>query len=345
MATLNDFNKINGTTRVLAEHINDLLASTLRSEYSNVETLSGTRTLLDVDTPIQRLDCGGTDRIVKMPTPDTVDNHPFVIVNASDGGEVLTVKNNDATITLAEVDEGKGFLCVPDGAGEYLGIAINPALEAEPELQIAGDELTLKQRRDNGRTLSLGFDDGSLPAGFSWAGAPFATPATVDLTTYPSMLVLSHSASIRAFLYSSTIPSSSILPIINCGWALGGASTFVGLRFDDGSDNNYFEYCLSGDLKATVRTRVGGGSVATVQGAALPYPMIYGMRCNRIGTKYSSWGANVYLTIPGQGMLIQALQAASATTNASWTPTRFGIIFDINAAGYSAAIDAIYDLT
>ena len=155
------------------------------------------------------------------------------------------------------------------------------------------------------------------------------------------MLALTHTGAIRAFLAYNAVPGTTVLPVINCGWVLGGASTFIGLRFDDGSDNNYFEYLLSGDLKATVRTRVGGGAVATVQGAALPLPMMYGIRANRTGTKYSSWGANLFLTLPWQGALLQALQVTSGTTNASWTATRYGVLFDLNATSYTALIDAV----
>jgi len=207
------------------------------------------------------------------------------------------------------------------------------------EPQINGDEATLKTRRDNGFPINQGFDDTTIPTGYAWAGAPFGTPATVDFTTYASIMRLSHSAALRAFLYSSTIPSVSIYCI--CGWITGGASSFIGFRADDGSDNNYFEWLLSGDLKGTIRTRVGGGAVATVQGSALPIPMLYGIRAYKNGTLHSSWGAHTYLTIPWQGAPVQALQASSATSTASWTPTRFGILFDIPAANYVGVIDAI----
>ncbi len=119
MTTLNDFNKVDGVTSVMAAHVNDLIASTMRSEYSNVETLSGTRTLLDLDTPIQRFDCNGSNRIVLCPTANTEDNHPFLLVNASDGGETITVKDNAGSVTLATVAEGDMAFILPDGDGTY----------------------------------------------------------------------------------------------------------------------------------------------------------------------------------------------------------------------------------
>jgi hypothetical protein len=203
-----------------------------------------------------------------------------------------------------------------------------------------GDELSIKQRRDNGFTLSDGFDSGSLPVGYGWAGAPFATP-TVDLASAPSMMVLSSSGVMRSYLYTSSIPSTSIIPLVNVGWMLGASTGYAGLRMDDGTDNNYFEWLLSGDLKGTVRTRVAGGAVATVQGAAMPLPQMYGVRANRTGTKYTAWGANIFFVMPWQGVLIQGLQTTSATTNATWTPARFGFVFHVQAVNV-AVFDGLY---
>jgi len=126
MTTMNDFNKVNNVTSVKAEHINELAASTMRAEYSNVETLSGTRTLLDADTPIQRFDCNGTSRNVLMPTANTADNHPFWIVNASGAGETLTVKTNDGATTLSTISDGDSGLFIPDGNGSYDVVGTSP---------------------------------------------------------------------------------------------------------------------------------------------------------------------------------------------------------------------------
>lgn len=210
-------------------------------------------------------------------------------------------------------------------------------------LRITDDELTINQRRDNGRTLTYGFDSGSLPAGYTWAGSPFGTPATVDLTNNPSFLRLSHTGAIRSFLYTTTIPNSSLLPILRCGWLLGAASQYVGLRIDDGTDGSYFEWLLSGDLKGTVRSRVGSGSIRTSAGSAMPIPTTYDIRANRTGTKYSSWNANLFFAFPWTGVLIQSLQTSSGIGNVSWTPARWGFVFEITVSGYAAMIDALYD--
>lgn len=119
MADLNDFNYTDDLDDVLAIYVNNLLASTMRSEYKNVETLSADKTLTDADTPIQRLNCNGAARIVKVPTEDAVENHPFFIVNSSASAYSITLKSNDAATILATVTQGESVLVMPDGNGTY----------------------------------------------------------------------------------------------------------------------------------------------------------------------------------------------------------------------------------
>jgi hypothetical protein len=120
MTTLNDFFKTDLVDDHIAADVNDLISAALRSEYKNVETLSGTRTLLDADTPIQRFECGAADRTVKMPTADSVENHPYFIVNASAGARTITVQNNGGTVTIGTIAQGASKLLLPDGNGGYL---------------------------------------------------------------------------------------------------------------------------------------------------------------------------------------------------------------------------------
>lgn len=120
MTTLTAFNKTDLVDDHVAADVNNLIAATLRSEYKNVETLSATRTLENVDTPIQRYECGAADRIVKMPTADSVNNHPFFIVNASAGARTITVQNNGGTVTLGTIAQSASLFLLPDGNGGYL---------------------------------------------------------------------------------------------------------------------------------------------------------------------------------------------------------------------------------
>ena len=129
MANLNDFNVVDNADDVLAVHINRLAAASMRSEFSNLETLSGNRTLLDLDTPIQNFDCNGADRIVYMPVGQIIENHAYSIRNTtSTGGYTLTIKSNDGVTTLAILDVGYFALALPDGEGLYNVIYTAPGV-------------------------------------------------------------------------------------------------------------------------------------------------------------------------------------------------------------------------
>lgn len=125
MTDLNNFIYTDGVHDVLAVYVNRLLAATLRSEYKNIETLTANRTLSDADTPIQRFDGDGSSWDVMMPTPDVTENHVILVINASSGAEVLTLKNNAGTITLKALSAGDYAFLLPDGTGEYLVINVN----------------------------------------------------------------------------------------------------------------------------------------------------------------------------------------------------------------------------
>lgn len=121
MTTLTDFIKTDGFDHVMAAHVNNLIATSLRSEYQNVETLAATRTLLDVDTPIQRFDCNGANRTVKMPLADTDENHPFLIKNETVLANYnLTIQNNSGSTTYCVLPRGEFALIFPDGSGDWV---------------------------------------------------------------------------------------------------------------------------------------------------------------------------------------------------------------------------------
>lgn len=120
MTDLNSFFYVDGINDVMAAYVNRLLAASLRSEYQNIETLSGTRTLSDADTPILRFNCNGADRIAKMPTADAVNNKPFLVYNATTSGNyALSLQNNGGTIVHAVLKPSEFAYLVPNGLGAY----------------------------------------------------------------------------------------------------------------------------------------------------------------------------------------------------------------------------------
>ncbi|HLA87359.1 MAG TPA: hypothetical protein VJL10_05030 [Anaerolineales bacterium] len=122
---------VNGIHYPLAEYLNKyqdaiidienvVLKNALSNHFKNVQVLSADKTLTDYDFVIQRLDCNGANRVVKVPVGDAVENHPFWIVNSSGGAYTITVKSNDAVDTLGTITQGSAGLFLPDGNGEYL---------------------------------------------------------------------------------------------------------------------------------------------------------------------------------------------------------------------------------
>lgn len=129
MATLNDFHRVDDDDDVLAEDVNKLIATSLRSEYKNVEALSGDMELTDSDTPIQRLDPDGSDRDILMPEPNAVNNHLYLIQHGG-SANVLTIRDNDDTLTLATLQSGDAVMMMPDGDGGYTAFTRSVVLSA-----------------------------------------------------------------------------------------------------------------------------------------------------------------------------------------------------------------------
>jgi hypothetical protein len=207
----------------------------------------------------------------------------------------------------------------------------------------AADEATLRQRMD-GLTYSQHFDVSSMPAGFTWAGSPFVTPSTASFAL-PSQMFISNTGSWRAFLYG-TLPTAGayLQTVINY---LAGTSNygFVGLRYDDGSDNNYIElglynYGWSYHV-AKIYKRIGGGAVTETTDAVNFYmPQMFVVSTAQYGTKWSSWGCNLNLGLTGQGATA-LIAYRIGVSGLSFTPTRFGIVFRGNTE-FSSLTDAYY---
>lgn len=192
------------------------------------------------------------------------------------------------------------------------------------------DESTLRQRMDGYADFDYHFDDSSLPAGHSWAGAPFVTPSTVDLTSYPSVMFLQNTTGARSFLYTTTIPTNT--SYLNCfiNYVPNGKYGFVGVRYDDGTDNNYVELGLLSVVatwKHRIYYRTGGGSVNTLDGSndiTLPFAITH--RTVQWGTKWSSWGVNLDVILPFQGTTLKGSMNKQSASSFAFTATRFGIV-------------------
>ncbi len=115
MGSFNDNLVTNDIDDILAPFINKLLVSTLRGEYSNPVTMTGTVTLTDADYTTQRYDCNGANRIVKLPAPADA-NHPFSLINVTAATYTLDIQTNGGAAIVTLAPNGGNALFIPDGS-------------------------------------------------------------------------------------------------------------------------------------------------------------------------------------------------------------------------------------
>lgn len=264
--------------------------------------------------------------------------------------EFLAVPSGGTVRQVVATMEGDGHLNI--GSGKQF--RVNGSQHTHDASNITSGEIkmvpsdasSIYKRILSGRAdyTWIDFDETSLPSAFAgWAGAPFVTPDTVNLTTYTSVLTMADAtAGDRAFLYISSAPTTGRGLLGVFGFSLG-TDAFVGLRIDDGSDNNYVEAGIygGGTSKWLMRTyyRTGGGAVVTTTATdAAIGPLMPQVLLNITGTRWTSWGFNGWLSYPqNQSAFLAQMNLVAGTTGLTWTPTRIGIAFrnitSINVAG------------
>lgn len=177
------------------------------------------------------------------------------------------------------------------------------------------------------------FRDATIPSGFSWAGSPFVTPTVNWQDTLSRVAVQFSTTSQRSFLYSSTIADNA--KVAGVYLATTSADLFVGLRLDDGSDDNYKEVVLKSAVVSSnsygileQRSRAGGGGVSSnTANFEIPTPQQVRIGAAVTGTVWSAWSLRpLYRGLFAPGASFWAPNA-DAGGNASWTPTRVGLVF------------------
>lgn len=109
-------------TRVADQNI-----GAIYQQSTNVETLSGDKTLASTDEQVQVLDAGGSGRNVDLPSDE--EGLRYVIVNSSDAAEDLTVRDAD-TNTVVTVSQNEAAEVINTGNG-YVALAGNSATDQE----------------------------------------------------------------------------------------------------------------------------------------------------------------------------------------------------------------------
>jgi hypothetical protein len=129
MTDLASFNKTDLVDDHVAADVNKLIAASLRAEYTNTETVSGTRTLADIDCQFQVLTASGGNQTVKLPA-NAITNHPFHISNAG-ASNSLVIQNSGATVTYVTLAPNEwGLFVQVSGLGWF---KIAPVLASGPQ--------------------------------------------------------------------------------------------------------------------------------------------------------------------------------------------------------------------
>lgn len=247
--------------------------------------------------------------------------------------ELWTTSDGSGTLTLAMTVKSDGNINIGSGKKYYVNGAqhqhdANDIVDPKVD---SSDEATLRQRMDGGTDFDYHFNDNSAPGSYTWASSPFATPTTVDYSTYPSLMYLRNATGARSFLQTSTIPTSTSFLKCFITYVPSSKYGFIGVRYDDGSDNNFVElglYSLSGRVwKHRVYYRAGGGSESSIDGLqdiTLPFSVTH--RTVQYGTKWSNWGVNLDVALSWQSTTLLAQMNKATVGSRAFTPSRFGII-------------------
>jgi len=210
------------------------------------------------------------------------------------------------------------------------------SLHAPGELFIQGGQASLGLLLNThlgSWTETFDYDDEPTNHGWTWANdSPFVTPATVDTSGLGVLRVGFSGASDRAFLYRAGAPSDADLYAM-LALTSTAVDFAVGLRLDAGDDDDHVEVVLRVSQASPtqwavqIRWRSGGGSVSTASGDAMNSPQDYVLDLQVEGTTWSGWHARPRLRGPFGGLMWKP-NDGPVVNSLTWTPTRYGLVFD-----------------
>jgi hypothetical protein len=260
---------------------------------------------------------------------------------AADGDPIALDTDNSGNMqVLTSIDmDGKELILDEDGdtsiqadsddvidinvAGTEIGsiTATGMTLIAGRDFGPQGDSAPLFYRSPN--QWHLPDDHFNDFSGWTWENSDYdGTPSIVDVYTFPSLLRVGNSSASTAFFAYHSVSGAQTIHM-RCSL---GSFVEVGIRADDGSDDNYLHWLLAesataGLMRLRMDVNTGGGGIATTYYADGLPPAFYLLTMGK-----STGGGFCYYSKDGP--------VASYVTNdgpvTSWNPTRIGMFFRIN---------------
>lgn len=212
------------------------------------------------------------------------------------GGDVQAQLSDAAGVSQLEVLDSAGAeVAYIDSDGKVLA-----ALDVHPGSAGRG-LMTRLANRAGIATYDNHFTSGVIPSGYAWQGAPFGgTPVALQYSRNGDYLGCTADAGGTKHFMSIAVANAAASWQNKYIWArLGtGAITEIGVRLDDGTDNNYAEIFMTGAAVNATQTlsfryRIGGAAATTVTSAiVVPVGELYTVRlvCVYAAPNYSVSG-------------------------------------------------------
>jgi hypothetical protein len=185
------------------------------------------------------------------------------------------------------------------------------------------------------------FRSGVIPAGYAWQGAPFGgapggAGGTLDYSFHGTYLRVICDVSPH-FLATGVVAYADKWFVARCDT---GNGTQVGIRADDGTNNNYAEIYLNPQNNNTVQVtfafRAGGGAITTNASPSVRSDIPHVMML-----VYNS-GLPGFFGYTARESGRYDAQNNHTTGAIAWVPSRIGLLFR-NNMGFSACVDFIYN--
>lgn len=141
MTDLTSFQVTDNVTDNLASYHNRLLGMGYRAEFSNTETISGTKTLTDSDCQFQFLTASGGNQNVLLP-PEATTNHLHIIFNAGSSNS-LVVLDDSSTYTFATLAPGEYAICEGFNAQSWRVLLQRATENYKFSVTVASNNITL----------------------------------------------------------------------------------------------------------------------------------------------------------------------------------------------------------